>query len=103
VTHAGLRWLERGAIEEEVGGAKDELVRCGLPADEVAGFRTPYLADKPEVREVLAELGFRYDSTIGVRGGPSKPWPATMESGVPFDCGNSGNDCDGGESYPGMW
>jgi hypothetical protein len=59
VTHAGLRWLERGAIEEEVGGAKDELVRCGLPADEVAGFRTPYLADKPEVREVLAELGFR--------------------------------------------
>lgn len=45
----------------------------------------------------------RYDSTIGVRGGPDKPWPATMESGVPFDCSNSGNDCDEGESYPGMW
>jgi hypothetical protein len=59
---------------------------------------------KPTTYRTLAcPLLFRYDSTIGVRGGPSKPWPATMESGVPFDCGNSGNDCDGGESYPGMW
>ncbi|EFN59331.1 hypothetical protein CHLNCDRAFT_56687 [Chlorella variabilis] len=103
VTHAGLRWFERDGIEEEIGGARDDIVKCGIPAEDVVGFRTPYLADKPEVRETLYEDGFRFDSTIGVAGGADKLWPATMEDGVPFDCGHSSNDCDSSESHPGMW
>lgn len=59
VTHAGLRWFERDGIEEEIGGARDDIVKCGIPAEDVVGFRTPYLADKPEVRETLYEDGFR--------------------------------------------
>ncbi|KAI3433743.1 hypothetical protein D9Q98_003550 [Chlorella vulgaris] len=105
VSHAQLRWLDRQRIEEEIGGAKDDIVACGIPSDNVVGFRTPYLSDNPDVRQVLFELGFRFDSTIGVSGGPDKQWPATMEKGVPesYACGRSGNECDPSESYPGMW
>lgn len=103
-THAGLRWYhEVGMIEDEVLGSRDDMLACGLPKEAVTGFRTPYLADKPEVRQVLAEGGFRYDSSIGVKGGADKLWPATMGAGVPYDCTFSGNTCDPKESYPGMW
>lgn len=67
------------------------------------GFRCPYLEDSPAVRQALFELGFRYDSTIGARGGANRPWPATMEGGVPYDCSEAGQSCSGDESYPGMF
>lgn len=44
-----------------------------------------------------------YDSTIGVAGGSSRLWPATMEDGVPYDCDQAGQYCSGSESYPGVW
>lgn len=67
------------------------------------GFRSPYLEDSPETRAALYDLGFRYDSTIGARGGANRQWPATMEHGVPYDCSQGGQSCARGESYPGMW
>jgi hypothetical protein len=35
------------------------ITDCGVPAAAVQGFRTPFLLDKPQVRQVLAENGFR--------------------------------------------
>lgn len=59
-THAGLRWYyEKKMIEEEVVGALDDIVGCGVPKSDVTGFRSPYLADSPAVREVLQAAGFR--------------------------------------------
>lgn len=46
VSHAQLRWLDRQGIEEEIGGAKDDIVACGIPSDNVVGFRTPYRKHK---------------------------------------------------------
>lgn len=46
-------------IKKEIWGGRDALVKCGIPKYALNGFRTPYLSDKPEVRQVLFELGFR--------------------------------------------
>ena len=45
----------------------------------------------------------RYDSTIGAKGGKNRQWPATMDGGVPYNCGQAGQECSTKESYPGMW
>ena len=37
-------------IVHEIGGARDDIAGCGVPASALRGFRTPYLSDKPEVR-----------------------------------------------------
>lgn len=68
-----------------------------------AGFRSPYLADSPDVRSVLSAAGFRYDSSVGARGGSGRPWPAAIWDGFPFDCSVGGNKCSASESYPKLW
>ena len=60
-------------------GGRDAIARCGIPKAALRGFRCPYLSDKPEVRQVLFENGFRYDSTIGAHGGNNRQFPATMD------------------------
>lgn len=37
---------------------------CGIPEEEVRGFRNPYLQTNPTVREVLHDNGFLFDSTL---------------------------------------
>lgn len=98
-----LRSLSYSNVAREIVGARDRIVSCGIPASQVTGFRTPFLSDSPTVRRVLADNGFRYDSTIGVKGGRNKLWPATMEKGVPYDCSQAGQQCSSSERYPGMW
>ncbi len=60
-------------------GGRDAIAKCGIPKAALRGFRCPYLSDKPEVRQVLFESGFRYDSTIGAHGGNNRQFPATMD------------------------
>lgn len=66
-------------IKSEIVGGRDAIAKCGIPKQALRGFRCPFLSDKPEVRQVLFEAGFRYDSTIGARGGSSRQFPATMD------------------------
>lgn len=59
-----------GSIYDEIVGMKDYLVaECGIPAEDVIGFRSPYLNHHPGYREALYKGGFLYDSTI------NEHWP----------------------------
>lgn len=60
LTLAGLRFIyDRKTIEDEILGSRTDAQACGLPEGAVQGFRTPYLATSPTVREVLSKGGFR--------------------------------------------
>ncbi|KAI7836286.1 hypothetical protein COHA_009835 [Chlorella ohadii] len=101
--HKDLRQLGKAEIKQEIVGGRDAIARCGIPKAALRGFRCPYLSDKPEVRQVLFENGFRYDSTIGAHGGNNRQFPATMDKGVPYNCDQAGQMCSKSERYPGMW
>ena len=59
-----------GSITDEIVGVRDFLVnRCGVPVEDVVGFRSPYLVHNPEYRKVLYNAGFLYDSSI------NEHWP----------------------------
>jgi peptidoglycan/xylan/chitin deacetylase (PgdA/CDA1 family) len=100
-----------GGLEGEIVGERDFLVdECGLPADDVVGFRSPYLIHNPDIRKVLSTHGFLYDSTINEHWpmptsptGGERLWPYTMDSGIPQDCAWTSNLCLPTEKYPGMW
>jgi hypothetical protein len=59
VTHRDLRALSKSEIKKEIVGARDTLVKCGIPKSAIQGFRCPYLSDKPDVRTVLAQEKLR--------------------------------------------
>jgi len=111
--HPSLRDLDKEGIEEEVLGARSKLAECGIPESDIVGLRCPYLETKPEVREVLAENGFLYDSTLieevtgnSISNGFSeRAWPWDMEQGIPINCGwyKSIQSCDDDESHPNVW
>lgn len=106
--HTDLRTLKQNQIRLEITGAREDIIKCGIARGSVKGFRTPYLSDKPLVRQVLYNNGFRYDSTIGAAGGGNRVWPGTMnnptrKNGIGFNCAAGGNQCARNESYPGMW
>ncbi|KAL4438454.1 hypothetical protein ABPG77_000102 [Micractinium sp. CCAP 211/92] len=103
VNHPDLRRMSYSQVKKEIVGSRDKIASCGIPQNKVVGFRTPFLSDSPTVRKVLANSGFRYDSTIGVAGGSNRLWPATMEKGVPYNCNQAGQYCTSSEAYPGLW
>ena len=96
------------ATDRNVGAARwrQEMQDCnayitgtlGVPADEVSGFRTPFLKYDDETLGVVKELGFRYDTSIeegyewdddanGGAGGPQDGtnfyWPYTLDDRSP--------------------
>jgi LysM repeat protein len=114
-THVPLRDPFPGgtaALEAEMFGARDFLNQtCGIPLEDLVGFRTPLLAHNPPVRAALSKAGFLYDSSIPeVWPGATSPnatarlWPYSMEYGIPQDCAYfEGSRCDESERYPGLW
>ncbi|PRW44355.1 G8 domain-containing [Chlorella sorokiniana] len=100
--HKDLRKMSYAQIQAQVVGARSAIAACGIPAASIAGFRTPFLSDSPTVRKVLSDAGFRYDSSIGQDGGASRPWPARIAGGMPYDCDVAGNQCSASESYPSL-
>ena len=100
--HKDLRKMSYAQVQQQIAGARATLAACGIPASSIVGFRTPYLSDSPTVRKVLSDAGFRYDSSIGQNGGASRPWPAPISGGMPFDCAVAGNQCSKSESYPSL-
>lgn len=102
-------------MEDEIMGAKTFLVKqCGLPADALVGFRSPYLIHNPTDRAILAKNGILYDSSIEEFVGPdsktttsfgNRLWPYTMDNGIVQNCNWTypSGQCQESERYPGMW
>lgn len=93
---------------DEIIGAKNYLVNeCGIPPEEIRGFRSPNLSYIQETLDSLNSLGFLYDSTIGPvdylesNYGRENIWPFTLDQANidEFMC-----SCDGLTSpNPGLW
>lgn len=64
VTHPDLHKLSSAKKKEEILGARDWIIKCGVPASEVVGHRSPYLSDDVEVRSILNDNGYLYDTSI---------------------------------------
>ena len=78
-----VRW------RQEIAGAKRTLSRlCGIPAEDIVGFRAPFLAPNDHVFRVLSERQFLYDASIiervsGLSTSPSHLiWPYTLDGGL---------------------
>ncbi|GAB4813456.1 hypothetical protein N2152v2_000502 [Parachlorella kessleri] len=85
---------------------------CGIPLEDVVGFRAPYLLFTPEQRQILYENGFLYDSSISENFNAKNAnspaaneilWPYTFDCGVAQDCTISTGTCDSSERWPGLW
>ncbi|GAX16307.1 hypothetical protein FisN_35Hh006 [Fistulifera solaris] len=70
----------------QIQGAVDWLAtRCGVPREEMRGFRTPFLNWNDSTLQNLHQLGFLYDSSIGPTDhtenlyGSNHTWPFTLE------------------------
>ena len=99
--------------KEEIIGAKNYLANvCGIPADEMRGFRAPNLLWNQETLDNLSDLGFLYDSSIISSNpvdsdyGRNQLWPFTLnEESLPlFMC----DECPGPDKLltspnPGLW
>lgn len=85
----------------------DLVKHIGLSADNVVGFRTPYLAWSDTVFTVINSLGFLYDCSITEsRTGPGKYiWPFTMDNGASGASNSwwSLNHKTNITSHPGLW
>lgn len=74
---------------QEIAGCRFTLSRlCAIPESEIVGFRAPFLQPNDAAFRVLAERGFRYDSSFpeGLSGLSTSPanmvWPYTLDHGL---------------------
>jgi hypothetical protein len=106
--------------EKEIIGNRQWLINnCSIPAEDVVGWRSPYLVNNPTHRQALVKGGYKYDSTINEHwpdlrltnpepdtvspNGASRLWPYTMDYGIPQKCSWTGGICKPEEKYPGFW
>lgn len=68
--HVDYTLLDRSDQAAEIGKAMDALAKGGI---RVTGFRAPYLRTNDDLREVVAEQGFSFDSSEGLL------WPLAEE------------------------
>jgi LysM repeat protein/peptidoglycan/xylan/chitin deacetylase (PgdA/CDA1 family) len=116
VSHAALsQSLGYPNLVDEIMGAKKDLTtRCGLPAEGIVGFRSPYLVHNPAVRDIISKNGLLYDSSMVEYTGnlsatsptfAQRLWPYTMDFGIVQDCNwtTPAGTCTQQEKYPGLW
>lgn len=105
-THT-LNHLGKPSAEEIMGAVEYLSDVCGVPLDEMTGFRTPYLDTSTETMDSLSSLGFEYDSTLvpfelpeESEFGKNNLWPFTIEQTNldQFDC----QFCGGLNPHPGF-
>ena len=104
------------AMRKEMFGVRDWLNKeCGIPLEDLRGFRAPYLISNQMTRALLQKEGMLYDSSMisafsqgsEVSSAPGqRPFPFTMDRGIPINA--EWNYPDGQcncstESYPGMF
>lgn len=81
---------------------------CGVPLEEMRGFRTPGLGFAQRTFDRLHKLDFLYDSSIAddeanSNGGRSAMWPYTMDWGIAQNCITSSGSCNQTKPNPGLW
>jgi hypothetical protein len=72
----------------EMSACQTAIIRSGIPAESVRGFRTPYLEVSANVFEAQRLMGFSYDASIeeGFQHGMTGAgylWPYTLDAGSP--------------------
>ena len=96
----------------EIQGAVDFLVDdCGVPTEEIRGFRAPFLSYSQDTLDRLNSLGFLYDSTIAATNydemdfGRNNIWPFTYDdnSTQMFECRDLCNNGNSLDPNPGLW
>ncbi|PSC73088.1 Polysaccharide deacetylase domain-containing [Micractinium conductrix] len=113
-SHISLKGLDQDTLEDEVLGARSALAECGVPEGDIVGMRNPFLETDSNVRKLLAENGFLYDSTIISNVGSASQfspdpslrlWPWDMANGNPVDCSffAGSQECSSEERLPGLW
>ena len=101
-----------GDVQAEIVNVRTWLeTTCQIPAADVVGFRAPYLVYNPPYFQALSANNFLYDSSINEHwpmptspSGSDRLWPYTMDYGIVQDCDYiSGDECDPGEHFDGLW
>ncbi|KAL4422676.1 hypothetical protein ABPG75_008873 [Micractinium tetrahymenae] len=113
VHHKSLNDMGSSEIKKEIVGARSDITDCGIPESAIKGFRSPYLDTNPKVRQVLAEAGFEYDSSLieNTKGASvsnsfaDRIWPFDMGDGIPINCHyySPAQKCEDNESYTGLY
>ncbi|PSC74458.1 chitin deacetylase-like isoform e [Micractinium conductrix] len=108
-THT-VNHLANPNVTQIVGAKKWLAETAGIPADKIQGFRAPFLVFSPEQRDILAENGFGWDSSISEQypstispSAAERVWPYTMDYGIPQNCAVSTGNCSTSERHPGLW
>ena len=90
---------------EEIQRAKTYLnEECGVPLDEMKGFRAPGLTYSQSTLDMLQAEGFLYDASMAMDDhllsnfGRNHYWPFTLNHEVPFTC-----TCEPTKPNPGLW
>ncbi|PRW57176.1 Lipoyl mitochondrial [Chlorella sorokiniana] len=107
--HKSFLNMTKDEIREQIVGGRSKIAdRCGTSQGAIVGHRSTYLETKPEVREVISEAGFEYDSTLiqstKKSGMDNRIWPFDLGGGIQTTCGSYSDiqKCNSGESYPGL-
>lgn len=91
INHVPLIPNFNGNLVNEMLGVRTWLNQtCGIPLDDMIGYRNPYLIHNPATRKVVYDAGLLYDSTmIEIFPSESSPaagqrvFPYTMDNGIP--------------------
>lgn len=94
----GLPGKSYSEISNQIGGGRDWLVGCGIPADVITGFRAPYYQTDSTVGKVLVDLGFQYDSSFTDSSYQQRP--GRLDQG--FCSGDSDPPCGSGNDWEGL-
>ena len=98
---------------KQIVGAKEWLSKCGIPKNDIVGHRSPFLSDDADVRKILFQNGYLYDTSIGeVFDSPTSPsatkrvFPYTMDKGIAqmYSCKwfSNINHCEKSEKHAGL-
>ena len=89
MTHTTDENTTEGRWQREIAGCKRTLSRlCGIPDEELVGFRAPFLKPNENLFRVLSKRGFLYDTTFrealsGLSTSPTNMiWPYTLDNGL---------------------
>lgn len=98
-------WLTKPYKFNSVTYAPDNTIGIGIPANEIYGFRTPYLAYNDNTMAAVKKMGYVYDCSINEgfqadQDGTNNFWPYTLDNGSP---GNKVKDDPLVTSHPGLW
>jgi peptidoglycan/xylan/chitin deacetylase (PgdA/CDA1 family) len=84
---------------EEIEGMR-RWAREFAGVHKVTGMRYPFRNYSKDSIEMLARLGFEYDSSFST---VQRMWPFTMDHGMVLECWNSQSFCGQSVNAPGLW